>query len=343
VAAVDPDGRVRALSMGVATVTCSVTIDGRTLEDSFAVKVMPDLSLAGLTVGGKAVDPGNSAQISYLLKGGKAPEVKARASSPAIDVDVRQAPSVPGTAVVTLLDNETGDSRALTVNFGTRGVSDSFKKSALAPAWSWVREDPAAWTLAGAEGLVLTAGKGDITQGSNSASNILLQSANSDWTADTRMHCFSAPAAPAQNAGLVAYESDDNFVKFVYSATFNFRRPAAGPSAGQLQLLVEENGRQRSLASLGLDGIVGEDQVLFLRLDKQGDSYTAFYSLDGRKYEQMGTATAVLKDVRVGVIACEGEAAAMMRGVARGGAQQPAAAPLKVSFSDFKLVNRGRK
>ena len=30
-------------------------------------------------------------------------------------------------------------------------------------------------------------------------------------------------------------------------------------------------------------------------------------------------------------------------GGARGGTQQPAAAPLKVSFSDFKLVNRGRK
>ena len=60
----------------------------------------------------------------------------------------------------------------------------------------------------------------------------------------------------------------------------------------------------------------------------------------------MGTAQAVLKDVQVGVIACEGVMAMMGRGgggFGRGGMQMPAAAPLKVSFSDFKLVNRGRK
>ena len=345
VAKVDADGTVRAVAMGVATVTCAVTIDGRTVEDSFAVKVMPDLSLASLKVGGKAVGLGDAASVSYLGKAGKAPKVEAVAADPAIGVRVKQAESVPGTAVVTLLDKQTGDSRAVTVNFGTKGVSDSFRKGALDKAWRWVREDPAAWTLSAADGLVLTAGKGDIAQGGNSATNILLQSANSDWTVETKMHCFSAPAAPAQNAGLVAYESDDNFVKFVYAATFNFRRPAdAGPAAGQLQLLVEENGSQKSLASLPLDGIVGADNVLWLRLVKQGDNYTAWYSVDGKQFEKMGAAQAVLKDVQAGVIACEGEMPAMMRGGGpRGGFQLPAAAPLKVSFTDFKIDSRGRK
>jgi hypothetical protein len=61
----------------------------------------------------------------------------------------------------------------------------------------------------------------------------------------------------------------------------------------------------------------------------------------------MGTAQAVLKDVQVGVIACEGEMPAMMRGFGgggrRGGMPMPTAAPLKAGFSDFKLVSRGRK
>ena len=156
-----------------------------------------------------------------------------------------------------------------------------------------------------------------------------------------------APAPPAQNAGLVAYQCDDNFVKFVRTATFNFRRPAtdAGPSAGQLQLMVEENGQQKSVATLPLDGIVGADNVLWLRLDKQGDCYTAWYSVDGKKFEQMGTAQAVLKDVQVGVIACEGEMPMMMRGGGgrRGGMPMPQAEPLKVTFSDFKLTSRGSK
>ena len=345
VATVDANGKVKAVSMGVATVTCSVTIDGKTVEDTFPVKVMPDLGLASLKVGGKAVKLGDNAQVSYLLKAGKAPKVEAVAVDPAIDVIVKQADAVPGTAVVTLHDGQTGDSREMTVNFGTKGASDSFKKGALDKAWHWVREDSDAWTL-GADGLELTAGKGDITLANNNAANILLQQANSDWTADTKMHCLTNPAAPAQNAGLVAYESDDNFVKFVRTATFSFRRPgdAGAPSPGQLQLLVEENGQQKSVANLPLDGIAMQDNVLWLRLDKQGDTYTAWYSVDGKKFEKMGTVHAVLKDVQTGVIACEGVMAMMGRGGGGfgRGMQMPAAAPLKVSFSDFKLVNRGR-
>ena len=346
VVTVAADGTVRAVSMGVATVTCAVTIDGKTVEDTFAVKVMPDLGLASLKVGGKTVKPGDATAVSYVLKAGKAPKVEAVAADPAITVSVRQAEAVPGTAVVTLLDEATGDSREILVNFGTKGVSDSFRKGALAKAWHWVREDAAAWTLSGADGLVLTAGKGDIAQGSNDATNLLLQSANSDWTVETKMHCFSAPAAPAQNAGLVAWQGDDNFVKFVYAATFNFRRPAdAGPAAGQLQLTVEENGQQKSQLALPLDGIVGADNVLWLRLVKQGDSYTAWYSVDGKKYEKVGTVQATLQDVQAGVIACEGAMPAMMRGFGgpRGGFQMPQAAPLKVGFSDFRIDSRGRK
>ena len=343
VAAVAADGTVTAVSMGVATVTCAVTIDGKTVEDTFAVKVMPDLGLASLKVGGKTVKPGDAASLSYLLKPGKAPKVEAVAADPAIDVTVMQADAVPGTAIVTLADAMTGDSREMSVNFGTKGVSDTFKKGALNKAWKWVREDSDAWKLT-ADGLAITSGKGDITLGGNSATNILLQSANTDWTAETKMNCYADPAPPTQNAGLVAYESDDNFVKFVRAASFNFRRQAV-PSSGQLQLLVEENGQQKSVANLPLDGIVGTDNTLWLRLDKQGDIYTAYYSVDGKTFEKMGTAQTVLKDVQVGVIACEGEMPMMMRGGGprMGVMQMPQAAPLKATFSDFKLVSRSSK
>ena len=331
-ATVAPDGTVKAVSMGVATVTCAVTIDGCTKEDTFAVKVMPDLALASLKVGGKAVKLGDAASVSYLLKPGKAPMVEAVAANPAIEVTVKQAEAVPGTAVVTLHDGQTGDNRKVMVNFGTKGASDTFRKGTLNDAWHWVREDPTAWMLSSANGLVITAGKGDIALGGNAATNILV----------------CAPAPPAQNAGLVAYQCDDNFVKFVRTATFSFRRPGAdaGPSAGQLQLMVEENGQQKSVATLPLDGIVGADNVLWLRLDKQGDTYTASYSVDGKKFEKMGTAQAVLKDVQVGVLACEGEMPMMMRGGGggrRGGMPMPQAEPLKACFSNFKLVSRGLK
>ena len=106
-----------------------------------------------------------------------------------------------------------------------------------------------------------------------------------------------------------------------------------------------ENGQQKSQLALPLDGIVGADNVLWLRLVKQGDSYTAWYSVDGKKYEKVGTVQATLQDVQAGVIACEGAMPAMMRGFGgpRGGFQMPQAAPLKVGFSDFRIDSRGRK
>ena len=346
------DGTVKAVSMGVATVTCAVTINGKTVEDTFAVKVMPNLGVASLKVGGKAVKLGDSDQYSYIRKAGKAPMVEAVAADPAIKVDVKQAEKVPGTAVVTLFDRETGDSRKLTVNFGTKGVSDNFNKPALGGQWSWVRESPDAWSLSEVPGsMMIRAGKGDIAQGSNSAGNILLQDANSDWTVETKLRYLTDPASvPARNAGLVAYESDDNFVKFVRAATFNFRRqqaPAAGPSAGQLQLLVEENGQQKSVANLALDGVLEVDGDLWLRLVKQGDVFTAWYSVDGRKFEKMGSAKAVLENVKAGVIACEGVAPVMRRMPAPNGEMPqpglPAPEPFVVTFDEFKIASGGLK
>ena len=107
--------------------------------------------------------------------------------------------------------------------------------------------------------------------------------------------------------------------------------------------MVEENGQQKSLTSLSLEGVAGVNDALWLRLVKQGDSYTAYYSVDGRKFEKVGQATAVLKDVKVGMMACEGAMPMMGRNAPRGGFQLPAAAPLKVAFEDFKIVSGGVK
>jgi hypothetical protein len=339
------DGTVKAVSMGVATVTCSVTIDGKTVEDTFAVKVMPNLGIASLKVDGKPVKLGDADQYSFLRKAGKAPKVEAVAADPAIKVSVKQAEAIPGTAVVTLFDRETGDSRKLTVNFGTKGVSDNFNKNVPGSQWSWVREDPNGRGMKDGE-LIILSEEEDIAQGSNSASNILLQSANSDWTIETKVRCLNAPLQhPTRNAGLVAYECDDNFVKLVRTATFNFRRQQdAGPTAGQLQLLVEENGQQKSVENLSMEGIAGWEDDLWLRLVKQGDNYTAWYSVDGKKFVKMGTAKAVLEDIRVGVIACGGVMPAMRRNITpETGPGLPAPDPFVAAFDDFKIVSSGLK
>jgi len=345
VLSVDANGNVTAKSRGVATITCKVTINGKTVSDTFAVKVMPNMSLSELKVDGNPVKLTDAMQYSYIKKASsKAPVVSAKASDPTLAVEIKQADAVPGTAVVSVIDDITGDVSTCLVSFGTKGVSDNFDKG-LGKQWTVVREDDSLMKVEGGV-LSLTSSTGDIAQASNEAPNIVLQDANTDWTVSAKLTFASAPAAPAQNAGLVAYQDDDNFVKLVRAASFSMRRsPDAGASAGSVQLLVEEGGNQKSTVSVSLDGKIKEDGVLYLKLVKAADLYTAYYSVDGKKYELVGSANASLQDTKVGMMTAQGVMPAMMRGFVgmpgMPGMSMPQAKPLTVSFDNFSIVSKG--
>ena len=152
---------------------------------------------------------------------------------------------------------------------------------------------------------------------------------------------------PAQSAGLVAYQCDDNFVKFVYGAAAmgRNRAPSAG-GAGSLQLIVEENGNQKSAANLSMANIIKSDNTLYMRLVKKGDTYTAYYSVDGKKFTEFAKAQALLKDIQAGIIACEGVQNAALARMMPQGMGMPAAAPaapFSASFDYFKISNTSAK
>lgn len=340
VVSVSADGNITAKSMGVATITCFVTVKGKTVSDDFALKVMPDLSLAELKIDGKVVSMGASHQLSFLKKkSAAAPVVSATARDSKQRVEAIQAASVPGTAVLTVIDDETGDSSEYVINFGAKAMSDNFDNG-LGAQWTVIRPDSA--TMKAQKGSIrLTSSKGDIAGTGNDSPNLVLQSANTDWTMTSKLSCESTPGSFAQNAGIVAYQDDDNFVRLAYAATLNMRRSPdseAAPVAGQLQLMVEENGSQKSLASLSMSGIVGADNTLWLRLIKAGDSFKAYYSTDGKKFTQMAEASAVLKDIQAGIMVAEGSMPERLRGF--GNIPMPKAEPLSVSFDDFTIVSK---
>ena len=338
VVSVDASGKMTAKSMGVATITCRYSYKGRTVTDDFAVKVMPDLSLKSLKVAGKPVSLNGSRQFSFLRKASSnAPAVEAVAADPSLRLEIEQAKAVPGTAAVNVIDDATGDSREYLVNFGTKAVSDNFDKG-LGSQWTVLRKDASLISTDGAA-LSLTSGKGDITQGGNDASNIVLQSANSDWTATVKLSCAQTPAAPAQNAALLAYQDDDNFVKLAYAAVFNFRRPAQSPAqTGQIQIVVEENGNQKTSLNVNLAEAGIKDNTLWLRLEKKGSTYVGYYSADGRNFVEAGRVEAVLKDVQAGLMAAEGTMPAMGRSF--GNMQMPSSPALKATFDNFSIVSK---
>lgn len=348
VATVDANGLVTAKGTGVASITVQVTIDGITRSGSFPVKVMPNLNPASITVNQKAVkgfDP-DVLQYSYLLKNTSdlAPVVAAKPVDPAIVVETVQAGEVPGTASISLTDYISYDKKEYAVNFGVKAVNDEFNGKALGAQWNWLRENADQWNLDKIPGsLVIVSGKGGLIEANNNAENVLLQSANTDWTIETKMVCSRRPSGFSQNAGIVAFQDDDNFVKLVYRPSFG-RRRGPGASAGAMELMVENGGDQKSAVTLDLNDLIKEDNTLYLKLTRKGDLYTASVSADGKKYTNVGTADVVLKDIKAGLMACNGELPARFAAFRRFMPQNNSPeTPFEVAFDYFHIKSSGLK
>ncbi len=350
VVTVDENGKVTATGVGVATVFAGVTVDGKTVSGSYPLKVMPDLSPKSITVSGKNISGFDKSvkAYSYLLKNNaKIPVVAASALGEGITVDIEQAKAIPGTAVVQFIDNITLEKNSYYLNFDVTSVNDEFNDATVGPQWEWIRKNPQAVSLSKVAGsLTLTSEAGDVSEGTNNARNLLLQSANNDWTIDTKLFSSRIPSQP-ENAGILAYQDDHNFVKLMFRAVIKTNRggaPVSPNQSGTLDLIMEENDITKSVGSFNLTEAVTGERPLFLRLEKKGSLYTAFYSLDGSTFEKLGTADMLLKDIRAGIIVCDGIVTQNMKSTFwfDSDTTKPPT-PWDVSFDYFRMVNSGLK
>jgi beta-glucosidase len=352
VAVVDENGLCTAKGTGVATITAHVTIEGTTKSGSFPVKVSPDMKPASVTVNRKKIVGFDSDRHSYsfLLPASVpgAPAVEATSSGPDITVDIVQARSIPGTALITLTDKITLDKNYYSINFGNTSVEEEFNGTTLGKQWSWVRENPADWSLSKKTGsLTITAKAGDVQAMNNNAENILLQSANTDWVVESKLVFSKKPSGFSQNGGLIAYQDDDNYVKLVYGAGGRgFGRPG-GNQSGSVFLVSEENGNPKNVATISMTDIMAEDNTLILKFEKQGDRYAASYSVDGKKFEPVGSTTMLLKDIKAGFLVCEGvpdpRMARFMNMQGQSQQQNIIQRPFEVSIDYFHIRNNGAK
>jgi beta-xylosidase len=278
---------------------------------------MPDLNPASITVNNKKV-PGFNPSVtgySFLMKQGssQAPVVNVTPADKAVGVEIIQAKSVPGTASITLVDYLTVDKKEYSVNFGVKSVSDEFNGSTLGSQWRWIRENKNDWSLSETAGsLAIKGRKGDIISTVNTAENILLQSANTDWTILSRVTFSRKPSMSNQQGGIIAWQDDDNFVKLVYRANPRFMRTGSG---GVLDMIVEKNGNYSSLAgSRNNDVITDNNYSLILKLERKGGTFTGSYSRDGKTFTKIGTVDIVLRDLQTGLIVCNGSDAGRSTG-----------------------------
>ena len=350
VVSVDENGKVTATGVGVASVFAYVTVDGTTVSNSYPLKVMPDLSPESITVNGKSINGFNKEvkAYSYLLKNNsKIPVVKASALHEEIAVEIEQAKGIPGTAVIKFIDNITLENNSYYLNFDVHSVSDEFNEATIGQQWEWIRMNPSTFNLSKKAGsLTITSEPGDVSEGTNNARNILLQSANNDWTIETKLVCSRSPSQP-ENAGILAYQDDGNFVKLMFRAVIKTSRGGASGTQvqpGTIDLIMEENDIAKSMASFNLKEEITGNNNLILKLEKKGSFYTAFYSLDGEKYETLGTADILLKDIKAGLIVCDGIITQYMKSTFwfNSDTTKPDT-PFDVSFDYLRIVNNGLK
>jgi regulation of enolase protein 1 (concanavalin A-like superfamily) len=146
-----------------------------------------------------------------------------------------------------------------------------------------VRYDPPGLEVSG-DHLNLESSYADIFGAENSpVTNMVLQDApEGDWTAETKV---TVPLVQCcQQAGLIAYLDDGNYVKWDVIAD-----DGAGQARFELRSEIDD-AVQDPQADVWVD--YPADDTYWLRLTKSGATYSAAYSFDGESWTEFGTEVA---------------------------------------------------
>ena len=161
---------------------------------------------------------------------------------------------------------------------------DDFNSATLADEWSWIREDPALWSLTDQPGwLTLTTHQGGLGDSPNLAKNLLVQDAPAgDYRIVTRLD-FD----PDENyalAGLLVYLDDDNYMLFGRAFCDN---PVDCVGNGIYFDFVEEGILEENYATL----TAISPESTYLAITKVGLDYSGWISSDGLHWQLIGTHT----------------------------------------------------
>jgi len=146
--------------------------------------------------------------------------------------------------------------------------NDEFDTTEKRAFWTWVREDDAHYTWTGSA-LEIVTQQGTLAGAADSTRNLLLtETPPEDFRITTRL-TFS-PSQVGQEAGLIIYLDDDNYV--CISSSYD--------DDGHSLKTVSESGGMTS--THGTDNVLGS--IVYLRIDKSGDQYSTYASGDGETW-----------------------------------------------------------
>ena len=319
VVAVSRGGVLRTLRNGVATITARATWHGVTRSTQFVVRVLSELDR--LSIDGRRIrgfHPDTFSYDSIVPDGAPTPQITASTSDPSANVNVTQASGVPGQATASVTGPD-GITQTYTVYFAHRARSDDFSGTSVGPQWTWLRQDPANEHVS-AGALTISPEQGDLSGVNPPARNVLLQPALGNWAMVSKLTFNTAPHVANQQAGLIAYQDDANWLKIDWEYS---------NGAAELAETTSDNrnitGKQTTqvLTTIPTAGLLTANTV-WLAMDKVGARYTTYYSTDGVHFTPIYNAGASLSNLKVGLFAWNGPATT---------------SDLQVSFQHFRIVN----
>lgn len=173
---------------------------------------------------------------------------------------------------------------------------DDFE-GALAEGWQWIGEDPTHWDLSSVPGaLRITLQSTNIFDGE--PKNFLVHEApNGDYEIATLVH-FN-PSSNFQFAGLLIYQSQGNALQF--GRAFAQCPDVCIGNAIYFDIIEGGKGGKPNYATAAQS----LDQA-YLRLRREGNIYTGYYSEDGTDWIVIGKHESGITPVFVGLIASQG-------------------------------------
>lgn len=169
---------------------------------------------------------------------------------------------------------------------------DDFEGS-LGEGWEWVREDKKSWSLTNNAGwLELMARAGNV--GSGTIENMLLRT-SPDVNFELETQLKFKPAGNFQIAGLLIYESAANSVLFG-------RAFCDGPQCAGDGYYFDQIANN-SFISDNFATAAPESDTVYLRLRREGNSYTAYASEDGNEWRVIGAHVGEMNPLFVGLVA----------------------------------------
>jgi beta-xylosidase len=186
-----------------------------------------------------------------------------------------------------------------TKSSSTENFQDDFAGH-LAEGWTWLAEDPSKWSLSAVDGSLQIMASDASFDGPYLPTNILLRDAPSgDFEITTALHF--TPTSNYQAAGLVVFQDQGDALQLSHA----FCDSVNACVGDGIYFDNFENG-----STTGSNyHIAFHGSTVYLRLQREGNTYTGYYSEDGQNWIITGKHVRDFSQVQVGLIAAQSQTA----------------------------------